>query len=317
MDWMVGKILMPAGIFILMVAMFPDITHAGSKNDSPAVIPAEPIPLWPGIAPGDGRDIGEEKDITKPNEDPTGKYITRLGNVSKPTIQVFKPAKDKDTGAAVVVCPGGGYTILAMDLEGTEVCKWLNSIGVTGVLLKYRVPARKDRPRHAAPLQDAQRAIGLTRLHAKEWGIDPARIGVLGFSAGGHLAATASNSFDSRSYTAADEADKESCRPDFTLLIYPAYLTEPPTSLTLAPEIKVTGSTPPAFIAMTEDDPIHVETAFAYALALKNAKVPVELHVYPKGGHGYGLRPSEFKVTTWPARVADWLTFSGYVKSSK
>jgi acetyl esterase/lipase len=256
-------------------------------------------------------DIGEEKDITKPNEDPAGKYIIRLGNVSKPTIQVFKPAKGRDTGAAVVVCPGGGYHILAMNLEGTEVCQWLNSIGVTGVLLKYRVPVRKDRPRYAAPLQDAQRAIGLVRLHAKEWNVDPGRIGILGFSAGGHLSATASNSFDSRTYTPVDAADSQSCRPNFTLLIYPAYLTSPEGSMSLAPEIKVTAQTPPAFIAMTEDDPIHVENGFAYALALKNAKAPVELHVYPKGGHGYGLRPSENTVTTWPARAADWRKCQG------
>jgi acetyl esterase/lipase len=279
--------------------------------------PEQPIPIWPGAAPGDSGDIGEEKDTTKPDQDPPGKYIIRLGNVSKPTIQVFKPPKEKDTGAAVVVCPGGGYYILAMDLEGSEVCKWLNSIGVTGVLLKYRVPVRKDRPRYAAPLQDAQRAIGLVRQNAKEWGIDPGRVGILGFSAGGHLSATTSNTFDSRTYPPVDDADKQSCRPDFTILIYPAYLTSPDGSMTLAPEIKVTASTPPAFIAMTEDDPVHVESALAYTLALKNAKVPVELHVYPKGGHGYGLRPSENTVTTWPARAAEWLTASGILKPSK
>jgi acetyl esterase/lipase len=279
-----------------------------------ADVPTDPIPLWPGVPPGDGADIGEEKDTTKPGQDPAGKTIIRLGNVSKPTIQIFKPAKEKDTGAAVVVCPGGGYYILAMDLEGTEVCKWLNSVGVTAVLLKYRVPVRKDRPRYAAPLQDAQRALGMTRWHAKEWGIDPTRIGILGFSAGGHLSAAASTNYENRAYPVVDQMDKESCRPDFTVLIYPAYLTEPATSLTLAPELKVTSQTPPAFIAMTQDDPIRVETAIGYALALKDAKVPFELHVYPKGGHGYGLRPTESKVTTWPARVAEWMTFSGLLK---
>jgi acetyl esterase/lipase len=279
--------------------------------------PEQPIPIWPGAAPGDAGDIGEEKDTTTPDQDKPGKYIIRLGNVSKPTIQVFKPAKEKDTGAAVVVCPGGGYQILAMDLEGSEVCKWLNSVGVTGILLKYRVPARKDRPRCAAPLQDAQRAMGLVRQNAKEWGIDPGRVGILGFSAGGHLSATASNTFDSRTYPSVDDADKQSCRPDFTILIYPAYITSPDGSMNVAPEIKVTSSTPPTFIAMTEDDPVHVESALAYTVALKTAKVPVELHVYPKGGHGYGLRPSEHTVSRWPARAADWLAASGYLKPAK
>ncbi len=288
---------------------------ASSRIKSP---PTEPILLWPGAAPGDMvnmGEIGEEKDMTKPSEDPTGKYIIRLGNVSKPAIQVFKPPKEKDTGAAVVVCPGGGYTILAMDLEGTEVCKWLNSIGVTSVLLKYRVPARKDRPRYAAPLQDAQRALGMVRHNAKDWGIDPNRIGILGFSAGGHLSAAVSTNYEARAYPAVDEADKESCRPDFTILIYPAYLTEPNGSLQLSPELKVNAKTPPAFIAMTQDDPVHVENAYVYALALKNAKVPSEVHTYPKGGHGYGLRPSENEATHWPERAAEWLSKQGWLKA--
>jgi acetyl esterase/lipase len=301
-------------VLCAVAAFAPAISRAAAPP------PDQPIPLWPGAAPGDARDtgdIGEEKDTTKPGQDPPGKYIIRLGNVSKPTIQVFKPAKEKDTGAAIVVCPGGAYYILAMDLEGTEVCKWLNSIGVTGVLLKYRVPIRKDRPRYAAPLQDAQRAIGLVRQNAKEWGIDPGRVGILGFSAGGHLSATTSNTYESRTYPPVDDADKQSCRPDFTILVYPAYLTAPEGSMSLAPEIRVTASTPPAFIAMTEDDPVHVESALAYTLALKNAKVPVELHLYPKGGHGYGLRPSENLVTTWPARAAEWLAASGYLKPAR
>lgn len=187
----------------------------------------EPIPLWPAVAPGETGSVGEEHDISKPTDNKVGgKPLIRLGNVSTPTITVFPAPKDKDTGTAIVVCPGGGYGILAMDLEGTEVCDWLNSIGVTGILLKYRVPARKDRPRYEPPLQDAQRALGLVRQHAAEWGIDPKRVGILGFSAGGHLAANASNNFETRTYPAVDEADKLSCRPDFSVLIYPAYLTQ-------------------------------------------------------------------------------------------
>jgi len=282
-------------------------------GDEPAKTDAkhEIIALWPGTAPGEKGDIGEEKD-TSP-----GSGIIRLGNVTKPTITLYRPAADKDTGAAVVICPGGGYSILAYDLEGTEVCEWLNSIGVTGVLLKYRVPVRKGLPRYEPPLQDAQRALGIVRSRAKEWGIDPKRIGILGFSAGGHLSAAASNTFDDRTYPAIDDADKTSCRPDFTILIYPAYLTTKDTSLTLAPEIKVTAHTPPAFIVMAEDDPVHVENAFAYGLALKNAKASAELHIYPTGGHGYGLRPSKNEVCHWPDRAAEWLKAQGWLTAGK
>lgn len=278
----------------------------------------EPIRLWPGVAPGDdGKNIGEEKDTTKadPNVPPTHKdYIIRLGNVSKPTITVYKPPADKDTGAAVVVCPGGGYSILAMNLEGTEVCEWLNSIGVTGVLLKYRVPARKGEGREGAPLQDVQRAIGMVRHRASEWKIDPNRIGVLGFSAGGHLAAAASNNFSTRNYSTVDDADKQSCRPDYTMLIYPAYLVTREDKTKLAPEMKVTGQTPPTFIVMTQDDPIGIENVYGYATALKDAKAPCEVHVYPVGGHGYGLRPGKHPVSTeWPRLAGDWMRAQGWL----
>lgn len=279
---------------------------------------AQPIALWPGVAPGDKGDIGEEKDTTSEaerNGDPK-KYVARIGNVSKPTITVYKPPKDKDTGAAVVVCPGGGYSILAMNLEGTEVCQWLNSVGVTGVLLKYRVPARKERERYAAPLQDAQRALGIVRHRAKEWAIDPGRIGILGFSAGGHLSAVLCANNATRTYPAVDDADNDSCRPDFAVLIYPAYLAVDDLSH-LAPEVAVTAASPPAFITMTQDDPIHIEGALLYALALKHARVPFELHVYPKGGHGYGLRPSENLVSQWPQRAEGWLSTQGWLKPRK
>ena len=282
---------------------------AAHAADAPKSNSAKPeiIALWPGTAPGDKGDIGEEKDTSQ------GTGIIRLANVSKPTITLFRPAGEKNTGAAVIVCPGGGYNILAYDLEGTEVCDWLNSIGVTGVLLKYRVPGRGGQ-RYTAPLQDAQRAIGMVRSRAADWGIDPKRIGILGFSAGGHLAATASNTFDSRTYPPVDDTDKASCRPDFTILIYPAYLTEKDETTKLAPEIKVTKQTPPAFITMTADDPVHVENAYAYGLALKRAGVSAELHIYPKGGHGYGLRPSENAVSHWPDRAGEWMKSEGLLR---
>jgi len=290
------------------------VASRGMADDAAknAVAPLELIALWPGVAPGDKGDIGEEKDTTTHNPNvPRSSEVIRLGNVSKPTITVFRPTADKTNGAAVVVCPGGGYSILAYDLEGTEVCQWLNSIGVTGVLLKYRVPARPGRERYAAPLQDAQRAIGLVRSHAKDWGIDPKRVGLLGFSAGGHLAAVTSTNFSERTYPTVDSADAESCRPDFTILIYPAYLAEKGDSTKLAAEVKVAADTPPAFIAMTQDDA--AENAVAYSMALRHAKVASELHLYPKGGHGYGLRPSPNEVSHWPERAAEWLKASGWL----
>lgn len=270
-----------------------------------------PIRLFPAAAPGETGGIGEEKDMSKPGEGiVAGKPLIRLGNVSEPTMTVFRPAKDKDTGTAVVVCPGGGYSILALDLEGSEVCEWLNSIGVTGVLVKYRVPARKDRPRYEAPLQDAQRAIALTRSKAAEWGINPQRIGILGFSAGGHLAAVASNTA-ALSYPAFDDAEKAGFAPDFSVLIYPAYLVS--KDQTLVPELPVSAKTPPTFLAISQDDPVGVEGPLHYSLALKKAKVPFEMHIYPTGGHGYGLRRTEKFATTWPDRVADWMKGNGWL----
>jgi acetyl esterase/lipase len=281
---------------------------------SPATEPTAVIPLWTGIAPGDKESIGQEMDQTKPTDNlVAGKKLIRLGNVSQPSISIYQPPSYKRNGTAVVVCPGGGYQILAMDLEGTEVCEWLNSIGVTGVLLKYRVPKRAGLEKHTAALQDAQRAIGMVRNRAREWGIDSDKIGVLGFSAGGHLAAVASNQCESRSYQKVDEADSTSCRPDFTFLIYPAYLTLKEQSDRVAPELNLTNNTPPTFIAMTEDDPIRVETALFYAAGLKKANVPFELHIYPTGGHGYGLRQTKDLITTWPQRAADWMRSRGLI----
>jgi acetyl esterase/lipase len=266
------------------------------------------LDLWPGPAPGEQEAIGEEKDMTKPTDNLVGgKPVIRLGNVSKPTITILQPPKDKNTGAAVVVLPGGGYHIVALDLEGTEVAEWLNSIGVTAVIVKYRVPRRAGLEKHAAPLQDAQRAFGLARQRAKEWSIDPKRIGVLGVSAGGHLAAVLCNSTEKRTYPAVDDADKVSCRPDFMISIHPAYLTIKEEGDRIAPEVKVTTNTPPTFLVMAQDDPVRVENVIYYFMALKQAGVPSELHVYPTGGHGYGLRRTEHFVTTWPDRAADWM----------
>ncbi|HXR77517.1 MAG TPA: alpha/beta hydrolase [Bryobacteraceae bacterium] len=275
------------------------------------------IPIWPNGAPGPKNTTGAEKDTTTSKDGLiAGRPVIRLGNVGDPTITLYQP-KDNNTGAAVVVFPGGGYRILAMDLEGTEVCQWLNSIGITGILLKYRVPEVKGQPPYAGPLQDAQRAMGIVREHAKEWRIDPQKIGVLGFSAGGNLGAEISNSFDKRTYEPIDKADRESCRPDFAILIYPAYLAvkNGEGEYRLAPELHVTANTPPTFLVQTEDDPVHVENSLYYYLALKNAKVPAEMHLYSTGGHGYGLRKTDKPVTGWPRLAEQWMRSLGMLQA--
>jgi acetyl esterase/lipase len=265
------------------------------------------LPLWPGVAPGAPANLPPEVDTTTPKEALiAGRPIIRLGNVSRPTLTVYSP-KGKNTGAAVVVFPGGAYRILAIDLEGTEVCDWLNSDGITCLLLKYRVPDTGPYPKSSAALQDAQRALGIAREHAAEWHIDPDRIGVLGFSAGAHLAAALSTHYDQRLYAPVDAADKLSCRPDFAVIIYPGYLALAEQGMVPNPDIHPTAQTPPSFVLQAEDDPVHVENAVEYFMALKNAKVPAELHIYAQGGHGYGLRRTALPVTTWPQSVEVWL----------
>jgi acetyl esterase/lipase len=225
-----------------------------------------------------------------------------------------------NTGAAVVVFPGGGYEILAIDLEGTEVCDWLTQKGITCVLLKYRVPAPRSEPNWGAypqssiALEDAQRAVGLVRLHAAEWHIDPHKIGVLGFSAGGHLAAAISTHFGQRLYPAVDDADKESCRPDFAIGIYPGHLWLGDKNLVLNPAVPVTSQTPPTFLLQAEDD--HVDSVYdslSYYIALQKAGVPAEMHLYAQGGHAFGLRRTKFPITDWPRLVETWLTTIGVI----
>jgi acetyl esterase/lipase len=265
------------------------------------------LPVWPGAAPGAPTNLPPEADATTP-KDPIvgGRPVIRLGNVSSPTLTVYKPA-GKGTGAAVLVFPGGGYRILAIDLEGTEVCGWLNSAGITCVLLKYRVPDTGPYPKSPAALEDAQRAMGLVRQHAAEWGVDPNRVGVLGFSAGGHLSAAISNHYDHRLYDPIDDADKLSCRPDFSVVIYPGYLALADKDYAPNPDIQPGPNTPPTFILQAEDDPVHVENSVVYFMQLKKAKVPAELHIYSQGGHGYGLRPNGLPITGWPKLVETWL----------
>jgi len=259
------------------------------------------------MAPGAPTNLPPEVDTSTAKDGLiAGRPLVRLTNVVTPTLTLYKPAGNAN-GAAVVVFPGGGYRILAIDLEGTEVCDWLNSAGITCVLLKYRVPDTGPYPKSNAALQDAQRAMGLVRQHAAEWGIDPNRIGVLGFSAGGHLSAAISNLYEKRLYDPIDDADKLSCRPDFSVVVYPGYLALADQNFAPNADIHPTAKTPPTFIVQAEDDPVHVENAVVYFMQLKNAKVPAELHLYAEGGHGYGLRRTALPVTAWPREVEKWL----------
>ncbi|MFN3651571.1 MAG: alpha/beta hydrolase [Armatimonadota bacterium] len=277
------------------------------------------LQVWPGRPPGETAELEPERDLTKDSDNQVaGRRLIRLGNVSTPTLTLYRPPKEKDTGASVVIAPGGAYHILALDLEGEEVAEWLNGLGVTGIVLKYRVPRRPGQPGDQppiGPLQDAQRAVSLVRSKAKEWNLDPNRIGMLGFSAGGHLAAAAGTSWDKRAYDAVDDVDKVSCRPDFLVLIYPAYLTNR-EGTALREDIRVSKETPRTFLAHAADDPVTVFSSIEFFRALKQAGVPADLHVYSTGGHGYGLRKTEEPVTTWPARCEEWMRKAGLLKKN-
>jgi acetyl esterase/lipase len=272
--------------------------------------------LWPDMAPGEKGDIKEEVDTTKDTDNKVaGRRLIRLGNVSKPSMTIMRPPADKDTGASVVIFPGGGYHILAWDLEGTEVAEWLNKNGVTGIVVKYRVPKRVNLENYVPPLQDAQRAMGLVRANAKEWGLDPERVGILGFSAGGNLAAVLTAHTETRTYPRVDAADDLSCAPNFSILIYPAYLVLKDKGNAINPNVAITPKHPKTFIAMSQDDGVGPENAVLYYMELMKNKVPSELHLYPTGGHGYGLRPNkDAVVTTWPDRAIDWMRSNGWLK---
>ncbi len=279
---------------------------ATTRADDPPAPKA--FDLWPGAVPGESGAIGEEK------VDFQG--VKRLHNVSKPTIAVYRPAPDKDTGTSVIICPGGGYNILAIDHEGEQVARWLNSIGVTGIVLKYRIPRRAGTSNDDPPpqaLMDAQRAVSLVRSKAGDLGFDPGRVGILGFSAGGHLAAWTATNPDQRAYAPVDEVDRASCRPDFLVLIYPAYLVKKGSDQ-LAPEIRANAQTPPTFFAHAGDDPVTVESSVLFYLALRRAGVPAELHVYATGGHGFGMNPGDRPVSAWPKRSEEWLRARGLLR---
>jgi acetyl esterase/lipase len=278
------------------------------------------VRIWPGAVPDAAAETntGPEK-VEPPDKDflIAGHGVVGVSNVTQPTMTVYSPS-GKNAGAAVVVFPGGGYQDLAIDLEGTEVCDWLTSKGITCVVLKYRVPNTGPHwekacdcqvyPKAPMALEDAQRTMGLLRFHAAEWHVDPHKIGVLGFSAGGHLVAAISTRWQQRLYAPVDEADKVSCRPDFAVALYPGHLWIDDNKFELNPEIRPTKETPPTFIVQDEDDPVdNVNNSLVYFVALKKAGVPAEMHLYAQGGHAFGLRRTKYPVTDWPELAEKWL----------
>jgi acetyl esterase/lipase len=273
---------------------------------------AEPAPkvelLWPNGAPGAAGN--EDRD--------------------KPSLSIYLPPADKANGAAVVICPGGAYAFLAVGHEGHDVAQWLNSLGVAAFMLKYRVAPRYHYP---APLLDAQRAVRTVRSRAAEWQVDPKRIGILGFSAGGHLASSAATHFDEGKKEADDPVDRVSCRPDFAVLVYPviSFTTpythggsknnflgpnpEPGLAERFSNELAVTPQTPPTFLIHASGDTgVPAENSVLFYLALRKAKVPAEMHIYEKGGHGFGLAPKDPVLSTWPERCAAWMKGRGLLE---
>ena len=282
------------------------------------VLAADPlvVDVWPGKAPGDVGIKGEEhsKIYQSPILGGPTKLIT---DVTKPTLTIYQPAKDKNTGTAIVICPGGGYHNLFWELEGEEVAAWLNAQGMTGIILKYRCPRRegdvKGEP-PLGPLLDAQRAISLVRSRAVEWGIDPKKIGMVGFSAGGHLALATATSFEKRTYAPIDAVDTVSCRPDFAVLCYSGYLKAKDKD-EIAPGIHIPADTPPILLAHSSDDKISPpEHSVIMYLALKRAGIPVELHVYATGDHDFGVRQNEKLPSSWTHLCIKWLRSRGLLK---
>ncbi|MDT0552694.1 alpha/beta hydrolase [Urechidicola vernalis] len=256
----------------------------------------EVIELWPNKVPGENE---VKKASTQTNN--TKNNVKRLTDVTNPHLTIFHPNESNKNGASVIICPGGGYQILAIDLEGYEIAEWLTSLGFTAFVLEYRVPQKQE-----GALMDIQRALRIVRNNATEWKLDSDQIGILGFSAGASLSARISTNFNKKLYPFVDTADKHSAKPNFSVLVYPAYLDKGPNN-TLTPELTLDKNTPPMFIFATADDPF-ANSALVMASALRSNKTPVELHLYAKGGHGYGLRPGNEAAEKWPVLAEDWFT---------
>ena len=299
-------------IVLCLLAAY-DAAHAETMGWQPSAGHTQ-IPIWPGAVPGLQIVPGPET-VTSSKQPMAGKPVITVTNVTRPTVTVYAP-EGKNTGAAVLVIPGGGFQILAIDFEGTEVCDWLTSKGITCVLLKYRVPSEPYvwkcdcRPHNLSvsmpSLQDVQRSIRLVRFHAVDWHIDPRKIGVLGFSAGGYLVAEISNKFERRLYTPVDAADKVSSRPDFAIPIYPGHLVTADGKLN--PNVPVSSKTPPTFLVQAEDDDVDgIRQSLVYYAALAKAGAPVEMHLYEHGGHAFGLRRTKLPISDWPRLAEAWL----------
>jgi acetyl esterase/lipase len=310
-------------VLVLLIAVGGG--RAEAEPGLPSAGQAE-LPIWPGGSIRGGHPVADsERTSVVTDRLVAGRPWTRVTDVTRPTITLYPPS-GPNTGAAVIVLPGGGFMSLAIDLEGTEVCRWLTSRGITCVLLKYRVPrsgqywSRQCRcevtPRVFTALQDAQRAVGLVRYHASEWHIDSDRIGVLGFSAGGYLVAALSTHFAKRAYAPVDAADAVSCRPDFAAAIYPGHLAAGEDGIELNPYIAahIVTQTPPTFLVQSEDDDSdRIEDSLSYYVALKRAGIPVEMHLYAHGGHAFGVRRTRFPITAWPRLMETWLQTLGMV----
>ena len=287
-----------AAVFVCSTLLnFPNSAYAGEP---------EILSVWPGKPPGETKEMEAEMEVTKGGPKiVAGKPIYLVTNVSKPELAVYRPTQESNTGVAVIICPGGGHNLLAYDLEGTEIAQWLNTLGITGIVLKYRVPFRNPDFKGLAALQDAQRSISVVRTRCKELGIETNKIGIMGFSAGGEVAARTSLQFKDRKYDKTDTADETSCRPDFSMLIYPAYLVK---DNALLEELKPFVDAPPAFMVHAWDDNVTPLSSLCLATELKKVGVSTELHLFALGGHGYGMRHVDgMPVTDWTSQAAPWL----------
>jgi acetyl esterase/lipase len=310
-----------SSVAMLLLTVIASITHAADATSGwqPPAGHTQ-ILLWPKGPPEKRPELGAEAVFyavdkqTRKKKLVGGEPYQYIENVTQPTITIYSPTKN-NTGAAVIVYPGGGFNVLAIDIEGTEVCDWLNSNGITCVLLKYRVPCEHIGPYRECPQahQDAQRAMRIVRSRAREWRINPNKIGVLGFSAGAHMAIISSTRFD-RSYEAIDDADKLSSRPDFALVFYPGRMARRELKFVPNPDIKLSDKTPPTFLVHAYDDDMNpVENSLVYAAALRNAKVPAEIHIYAKGGHAFGLRRTGLPSANWPELALAWMKGIGVI----